>query len=125
MRRALGVVAGLLFVGLAVLVFKQPSFVIKDDGEGAVHVSCGSLIAVGWPSDSAYLDDEGSTHWNEDVTTDRNLGTEAWLGIARECSERRDTYLAFAVIVASAANLAVLAAFMTGRTAALRGQLAA
>lgn len=117
MRRALGVVAGVLFVGVAVLLFKGPSFVIEDDGEGAVHVNCGSLIAVGWPSDHSYLDDESSTHWNDDFTSDRSLGAEGRLGIARDCSERRDTYLAFIVIAGSAANLAALAGVLTARTA--------
>lgn len=116
MRRVVGVVAGVLFVGVAVLLFKGPSFVIEDDGEGAVHVNCGSLIAVGWPSDHSYLDDESSSHWNDDFTSDRSLGPEGRLGIARDCSERRDTYVAFVVIAASAANLAAVAAFMTGRT---------
>jgi hypothetical protein len=115
-RRALGVVAGLLFVGMAVLLFKGPSFVIEDDGEGAVHVNCGSLIAVGWPSDHSELDSESSSWWGDHVTTDRSIGTEGRLGIARDCSERRDTYVAFLVIAGSAANLAAVAAFMTGRT---------
>ncbi|MEU8223235.1 hypothetical protein [Kribbella sp. NPDC048915] len=58
MRRVLGVVAVLLFVGTAVLLFRGPRFGIEDDGEGAVRVRCGSAIAIGWPSDRAYLDDE-------------------------------------------------------------------
>lgn len=117
MRRWLGIAAGLLFVGMTVLLFKQPGFVTKDDGEGAVHVKCGSVVAVGWPSDTAYLDDEGGTSWSDHVTTDRSIGDVGRLGIARECSERRDTYLALAVIAASAANLATLAAFAAGRSA--------
>ncbi|NIK58532.1 hypothetical protein [Kribbella shirazensis] len=116
-RGVFGVVAGLLYVGIAVLLFKGPSFTIEDDGEGAVHVSCGSLIAVGWPSDHSFLDTEGSSSWGDHVTSDRSVGTEGRLGIARDCSERRDTYLSFAVIAAAAANLATLVAVMAGRAA--------
>ena len=74
-----GVACGVCWVLLRVLfsvigaVVQGPSFVIEDDGEGAVHVNCGSLIAVGWPSDHSYLDDESSTHWNDDFTSDRSL----------------------------------------------------
>lgn len=117
MRRVLGVVSGLLYVAVAVLLFKGPSFDIDDDGEGAVHVSCGSLIAVGWPSDHSYLDDESSTSWGDHVTGDRSVGTAGRLGIARDCSERRDTYLALIVIAGGAANVAAVAALVTGRSA--------
>ncbi|MEU8223236.1 hypothetical protein [Kribbella sp. NPDC048915] len=44
------------------------------------------------------------------MTTDRALDVEARRGIAAECAERRDTYLALAIGAATAANLAAVAA---------------
>ncbi|HEY3563147.1 MAG TPA: hypothetical protein VGL05_37030 [Kribbella sp.] len=116
-RKVFGVIAGLLYVGIAVLLFKGPSFTIDDDSAGRVDVSCGSLIAVGWPSDHSSLDTAGYSSWGDHVTAGRSVGTEGRLGIARDCSERRDTYLAFAVIAAIVANLATVLAFTTGRAA--------
>jgi hypothetical protein len=120
--KVFGVIAGLLYVGMAVLLFKGPSFTIEDDDEGPVSVNCGSLIAVGWPNDHSYLATEGSTSWGDHVTTDRGVGTEGRLGIARDCAERRDTYLAFLVIAAVAANLVTLVAVL-GRRDARRAHL--
>jgi hypothetical protein len=103
--KVVGGVAGLVFVGMAVLLFKGPSFTTSGFGEEAVKVECGSLIAVGWPSDGSFLDTESSTSWGDHITTDRSVGTAGRLGIARDCSERRDTYLAFMIILALPANL--------------------
>ncbi|MET9315345.1 hypothetical protein ABZX12_26310 [Kribbella sp. NPDC003505] len=116
MARRVLCVAGVLYVGIAILLFKGPEFTIEDDGEGAVHVDCASLITVGWPSDHSSLDTEATNSWADHVRTDRNIGTPGRLGIARDCSERRDTYLAFVVIAAIAANLATLVATTIGRT---------
>lgn len=116
-HKVFGVIAGLLYVGMAVLLFKGPSFTIEDDGEGPVSVSCGSLIAVGWPSDHSSLDTESSSWWGDHVTTDRGVGDAGRLGIARDCAERRDTYLAFLVITGVVANLVTLVAVVGRRDA--------
>jgi hypothetical protein len=108
----------LLFVGTAVLLFRGPRFTTEDDGEGAVSVRCGSALAVGWPSDAAYLDDEDRSSWSDHVLSDRPLSAAGRRGLARECAERRDTYLALAVAAAAAANLAAAAALTRRRTAA-------
>ena len=115
--KILGVVAGLLYVGMAVLVFRGPTFTTSSYGEEPVSVSCGSLIAVGWPSDGSFLDTDTSSSWGDHVTTDRSIGTAGRLGIARDCSERRDTYLTFLVILALPANLLTFLAILARRDA--------
>ncbi|MEU0093152.1 hypothetical protein [Kribbella sp. NPDC006257] len=112
-----GVIAGLLYVGMTVLLFKGPSFTTSGFGQEAVSVKCGSLIAVGWPSDGSFLDTESSTSWGDHITTDRNVGSAGRLGIARDCSERRDTYLAFMVVLAVPANILATLAILSRRDA--------
>jgi hypothetical protein len=114
--KVIGVIAGLLYVGMAVLLFKGPSFTTSSYDEESVSVSCGSLIAVGWPTDHSYLDTESSSSWGDHITTDRSVGTAGRLGIARDCSERRDTYLALLVILALPANLLTVLAVQARRT---------
>jgi hypothetical protein len=114
--KVIGVIAGLLYVGMAVLLFKGPSFTTSSYGEEPVSVSCGSLIAVGWPTDHSYLDTESSSSWGDHITTDRSVGTAGRLGIARDCSERRDTYLALLIILALPANLLTLLAIQARRS---------
>jgi hypothetical protein len=125
--KVLGVIAGLLYVGMAVLLFKGPSFTTSSYGEEPVSVSCGSLITVGWPSDGSFLDTDSSSSWGDHITTDEGVGTTGRLGIARDCSERRDTYLAFMIILSLPANLLTTLAILSRRDArrslqASRGQ---
>lgn len=115
--KVVGVIACLLYVGMAVLLFKGPSFTTSSYGEESVSVRCGSLIAVGWPSDHSFLDTESSTSWGDHVTGDTSVGTAGRLGIARDCSERRDTYLAIMMILAVPANLLTLLAILGHRDA--------
>lgn len=115
--KVVGVLAGLLYVGMVVLLFKGPSFTTSSYGEQAVSVKCGSLITVGWPSDHSDLDTESSTSWGDHVTTDQSVGTPGRLGIARDCSERRDTYLALLVILAVPATLLAFLAISGHRDA--------
>ncbi|WP_020389497.1 hypothetical protein [Kribbella catacumbae] len=115
--KVVGIVACLLYVGMVVLLFKGPSFTTSSSGEEVVSVRCGSLIAVGWPSDHSYVDTESSTSWGDHVTTDESVGTAGRLGFARDCSERRDTYLAFLLILAVPANLLTLLAILGYRDA--------
>jgi hypothetical protein len=114
--KVIGVIAGLLYVGMLVLLFKGPSFTTSSYGEEPVSVSCGSLIAVGWPNDHSYLDTDSTSSWGDHLTTDRSVGTAGRLGIARDCSERRDTYLALLIILALPANLLTLLAIQARRT---------
>ena len=115
--KVVGVVAALLYVGMAVLVFKGPSFSTSSYDEQVVSVECGSLIAVGWPSDHSFLDTESSTSWGDHITSGSDVGTVGRLGIARDCSERRDTYLALLMILAVPANLLTLLAILGYRDA--------
>jgi len=122
--KVIGVIAALLYVGMLVLLFKGPSFTTSSYGEEPVSVTCGSLIAVGWPTDHSYLDTDTTSSWGDHITTDRSVGTAGRLGIARDCSERRDTYLALLIILALPANLLTLLAVQgrrTRRTAPISG----
>ncbi|MFD7155500.1 hypothetical protein ACFV9C_12925 [Kribbella sp. NPDC059898] len=114
-RKAWGIAVGLLYVGMLVLLFKGPSYTIADYAAGPVHVRCGSVIAVGWPSDHSYLGTDGSSSWGDHVDGDVNVDAGR-AAIARDCSERRDTYLALAILAAVAANLVTLGAFTVHRT---------
>ncbi len=119
--KVFGVIAGLLYVGMAVLLFKGPSFTTSGYGEEAVSVSCGSLLTVGWPSDGSFIDTESSSAWGDHIKTDRNVGSAGRLGIARDCSERRDTYLAFMIILSLPANLLTTLAISSRRSSRARG----
>ena len=124
--KAFGIMALLLYVGMTVLLFRGPTFATSVDADIPVKVRCGSLIAVGWPSDHSYISDEGSTSWSDHVETRQGVGTAGRLGIARDCSERRDTYVAFIVIAGVFANLLTMVAILGRRdAAATRAYLAA
>jgi len=116
--KVFGIMALLLYVGMAVLLFRGPTFTTSDVVDEAVSVSCGSLIAVGWPSDHSYLADEGSTSWSDHIDhieSGEGVGTPGRLGIARDCSERRDTYMALIVIAGVFANLLTMVAILGRR----------
>jgi hypothetical protein len=115
--KVVGLIACLLYVGMVVLLFKGPTFTTSSYGEEPVSVRCGSLIAVGWPNDHSFLDSESSSSWGDHITTDNEVGTAGRLGIARDCSERRDTYLAMMLILVVPANLLTVLAILGRRDA--------
>jgi hypothetical protein len=60
---------------------------------------------------------ESSTSWGDHITGDQTVGTAERLGIARDCSERRDTYLALMLVLLVPANLLTFLAILGLRDA--------
>ena len=100
----------LLWAGLAaicavlvvVLLFKSPTadFEPAAGGSGTVHVECSPVIRDGWPSDFSGLQPEDRwDHFSDHVDGDESLSFPQRLGIAQDCTERRDTYRAFIAIL--------------------------
>ena len=79
-------------------------------------ISRSSGTRVSWPSDFSGLQPEDRwDHFSDHVGGDESLSFPQRLGIAQDCNERRDTYLAFIAI------LVLLAAFFFTLSARARG----
>ena len=101
--RGVAWVLALVCAGLmAFLLFKSPTadFEPAAGGSGTVSVECSPVIRVGWPSDFSGLQPEDRwDHFSDHVDGDESLSFPQRLGIAQDCNERRDTYLAFIAIL--------------------------
>lgn len=104
--------AGLIII--LILLFRDPRFTTRETtvsggaGQDSVEISetrvrCESIIMLGWPTDRAYPDDDPqpSSGWDAELPS---MSTESYAAISadfqQECTERRDTYLGFIIIVA-------------------------
>lgn len=107
----------LIYAGLfiiVVLLFHDPRFTASEatvnggPGQDSIdipdtRVRCESTIMLGWPTDRAYPDEypQSSNSWDADLPS---MPAKASAGISadlqQECTERRDTYLGFIIIVA-------------------------
>ncbi|GAA3569730.1 hypothetical protein GCM10022197_27580 [Microlunatus spumicola] len=114
-RAPLLAVGLLLLVVMGFLLLHGPRFTTTaafDDP--TVAVTCGSVLTVGWPTDHSFLSSEGSSSWGDHVRSGEP-GPEGRAGIARDCSERRDTYLGFLALLAVPASVCLSAALRPGR----------
>lgn len=107
-RTPLAVVGLLLLAAMAFLLLHGPRFV-AEGSDGDVAVTCGSVLTVGWPSDGSFVSSESSRVYGDHVRSGEPDFT-ARDGIARDCSERRDTYLGFLSLLAVAASVTLSAA---------------
>jgi len=118
----MGGIAAVLLLWMLLLLFRGPRFTTDNYGaEQQTHVECGSVIAVGWPSDGSFLmDDNGGGFYGDHVASGpSSLTAQQRAGIARDCSERRDTYLGIMVLLAVPTSVLGAAAIL-GRPAAAR-----
>jgi hypothetical protein len=109
-RTAFALAGAVLVVLVLVLALHGPRFTTSEVGDdGATSVTCGSLLTVGWPTDGSFVSSENSRVYGDHVRSG-NPDFVARDGIARDCSERRDTYLALMVLMAVPASVCLSAA---------------
>jgi hypothetical protein len=119
LRTALACIAAVLLLCMLILLFRGPSFSTTGYDQPAITVKCGSVLTVGWPSDGSYVNEDGSfTVWGDSVEGGaEGLPAGAREGFHRDCSERRDTYLGLALLLAVPGTIlasAALAASVAG-----------
>ncbi|MGH3504963.1 MAG: hypothetical protein ACRDQA_29315 [Nocardioidaceae bacterium] len=120
-RTLLGIL-GVLLILMIVLLFHGPNFTAHGntryggaEGEPAIpdtKVQCGSIVTAGWPTDNAYLNVGGTTtgySTSYELPDGIRMSQADWrslkAGLTQECNERRDTYLGFAILLATASCL--------------------
>ena len=118
-RRALGtaaLVAGALLVVLMLFLgLHGPRFVASDSGGDELSVECGSVVAVGWPTDSSFVSSENSRVYGDRVRSGE-ADSFARDGITRDCAERRGTFLGFMALLAVPASVALSTGLALRRT---------
>lgn len=105
-------ILGVLLVLIALLLFRGPGFTTDatnvEGSDGAVsvpdlQVTCGSVVTVGWPGDSAVLNEfphsYTSFHVEPSVSLPSTLFDSMASGFDQECNERRDTNIAFSIVL--------------------------
>lgn len=113
LRIAFGAIAAVLYILIIVLFVRGPRFTTSGYGDPVVKVECGSIMTVGWPSDASFVSDETSGWWGDHAESDLDsLPDGAREGVARDCSERRDTYLGFMIVLSIPATLLGAAALV-------------
>ncbi|GAB2595620.1 hypothetical protein [Microlunatus antarcticus] len=114
-RVPLAVVGLVLLAAMAFLLLHGPRFetTAAFDDE-SVAVSCGSVLTVGWPTDHSSLSSENSRSYGDHIRSGKTdfAGRD---GIARDCSERRDTYLGFLAVLAVPTSVCLSALLRPGR----------
>ena len=110
--------AGAVLVALVLfLAVHGPRFTTSGVGdEEAISVTCGSLLTVGWPTDGSFVASENSRSYGDHVRSG-NPDFVARDGIARDCSERRDTFLTLMVLLAVPASVCLSSAVARRRPA--------
>lgn len=119
LRWTLAAGCALLFALILVLFVRGPRFETSSYGEPNYMVLCGSIMTVGWPSDGSFVSTEDGGWWGDHVEDGPDsTPSGAREGFARDCSERRDTYLGFMIVLSAPATLLGAAAVAGRRTGA-------
>ncbi|WP_231445297.1 hypothetical protein [Brevibacterium zhoupengii] len=115
-RKTHPLVLVLIYLGLItilILLFHDPRFTAKETtvsggpGQDSVNIAdtrvrCESIIMLGWPTDRAYPDEDAqsSSSWDAELPS---MSAEAYDAFSadfqQECTERRDTYLGFIIMI--------------------------
>jgi hypothetical protein len=111
-RITIGIIVVLLIL-MAVLLLRGPRFSVSGtqtyDSTSKpltipdMQVRCGSVLTVGWPSDHAFLNDSPHGWMSFHVEPSLSLPSDRFdaimSGFDQECNERRDTYIAFLIVL--------------------------
>ncbi len=114
-RIAFGVIAAAMFAWMLVLFTRSATIVEANSNGPDVTVDCGTIVAAGWPFDHSELDTETSGTDSDHVPSGTSLSPAAFDGIARDCADRRDTYLGTMALLAVPTTLLAAGAFFAGR----------